>query len=91
MVNGKPGDHPITDMFTHGMHPFPLDIEEMLREILKLAPDFPDDKRFGHYYSDQIRWEQHIFDMAAGDNLDEGREALRKVLEELREEHENRT
>ena len=80
MVNGKPGDHPVTDMLLHGMHPFPADMEAMLREILSLDPAFPDGKR---YYVDQVRWEQRFFDWEKGKNLDEGREALRAVLDEL--------
>lgn len=85
-MNGKPGDHPVTDMLLHGMHPFPQDIEELLREILTLTPDFPDDLRFCRYYSEQLLWERRIGDLAAGRNMEEGREALKKLLEQLRRE-----
>ena len=81
MANGKPGDGPLSDMLLHGLHPFPPDMENLLREILDLDPDFPDGKR---YYVDQLRWGQRFFDWEAGKNLDEGRDSMRKILEELR-------
>lgn len=84
MPNGKPGDHPLTDMLVHGMHPFPPDIESLLRQVLEIAPRFPDDPRVAHYYADQLGWEKSISDWEAGNNLDDGREALRAVLEKLR-------
>ena len=81
MPNGKPGDHPFTDMLIHNMHPFPLDIEELLHEILELNPGFADSER---RYLDRIDWDQKFFDWEAGRNLDEGRDALKKILAELR-------
>lgn len=81
MANGKPGDHPVTDMLIYGKHPFPLDMEEMLREVLALDPIFPDGKR---RYVDQVEWERRFFDWAQGKKLKEGREALQEVLAELR-------
>jgi hypothetical protein len=30
MPNGKPGDHPLTDLFHHRQHPFPADIDPTL-------------------------------------------------------------
>lgn len=38
MPNGKPGDHPVTDMFVYGAHPFPADIEERLRRLHQINP-----------------------------------------------------
>ncbi len=81
MANGKPGDHPVTDMLVHGKHPFLADMEEMLREVLALDPIFPDGKR---HYVDQVEWERRFFDWERGRNLDEGRTALKSVLAELR-------
>lgn len=81
MPNGKYGDHPLTDMLTHGAHPFPLDMETMLREILALDPGFPDGKR---RFVDQLAWDQRFFDWEASKNLDEGRNAMKAVLQELR-------
>jgi hypothetical protein len=81
MPNGKPGDHPVTDMLVHGMHPFPPDIEAMLREVLRLQPEFPDGKR---PFVEGCEWEGRFFAWERGEGLDEGREALRRVLDELR-------
>jgi hypothetical protein len=81
MPNGKPGDHPLTDMLLHGAHPFPADMEAMLREILALDPGFPDGQR---RYVDQLAWNQRLCDWEAGKNLDEGRAAMAAVLKELR-------
>lgn len=80
MPNGKPGDHPLTDMLVHGQHPFPSDIEALLRRILSLDPTFPDVKS---YRLDQTKWLQRFSDWEHGENLDEGREALRVVLKNL--------
>ena len=81
MVNGRLGDDPLTDMLVHGKHPFPKDIEKMLREVLELDPEFPDGKR---YYVEQVRWLERISNWAKGKNLDEGRGELKKILEEVR-------
>jgi len=81
MPNGKPGDHPLTDMLMHGAHPFPSDIESLLREILALDPAFPDGKR---PYVEQTEWDCRFFDWARGKNLDEARTRLNLVLAELR-------
>ena len=83
MANGKPGDHPLTDMLVHGKHPFPMDIEEMLREVLALDPIFADGNR---RYVDQVEWDRRFFDWERGQNLDEGRKVLKSVLAELRGE-----
>jgi hypothetical protein len=37
MVNGKPGDNPLTDLTLYGKHPFPPDVEEMLLRIDELG------------------------------------------------------
>jgi hypothetical protein len=69
MPNGKPGDHPITDMLIHGKHPFPEDMEEMIRKLHAVDPSFLND----------LGWEP--FDWADGKNLEEGRKRLKKLLE----------
>jgi hypothetical protein len=81
MANGKHGDSALSDMLNHGMHPFPADIEQLLREVLVLQPRFPDGKR---PYVQQIEWMQRIEGWAQGKALDEGRIALKQVLAELR-------
>jgi hypothetical protein len=40
MPNGKPGDHPVTDIFTHHLHRFGGGVEE---EIVKLVEEFGQD------------------------------------------------
>ena len=81
MPNGKPGDHPLTDMLVHGLHPFPADIEKLLREILLIDPDFPDGKR---PYTEQVEWYESLFDWQRGKSLDKGRAALKLMLAQLR-------
>ena len=80
LPNGRPGDHPLTDLLVHGMHPFPEDMEKMLREILALDPDFPDGRR---PYAEGVEWMKMFGAWARGEQLDEGRESLRLVLDEL--------
>ena len=78
MANGKPGDHAITDMLVHGLHPFPADIERMLRDLLVFNPAFPDD---GRRFDEQLEWERRFYDWERGERLDEGRRALSIELE----------
>jgi len=81
MPGGEQGDHPITKMLVHGLHPFPPDVEGMLREILALDPEFPGG---GRPYAEQVEWETRFFAWEQGQRLDEGRDALRSLLDELR-------
>ncbi len=82
MPNGTPGDHPLTDMLVHGQHPFPLDIERLLREVLELDPQFPDGKR---PYVEQTEWEDRFFAWKRGEGIVEGRDALEQVLRQLQD------
>jgi hypothetical protein len=82
MAAGKPGDHPVTDMLHYSMHPFPPDIEAMLRKVLALDPNFPDGKR---PWVEQVAWEERIFDWSRGKNLEQGRRELRAILEEMQQ------
>lgn len=36
-MNGKPGDHPLTDLFSYGKPVFSPEIDALLREIQRLA------------------------------------------------------
>lgn len=74
MPNGKPGDSPLSDMLIHGQHPFPADIEEMIRRIHKYDPSLLSD----------LGWEP--FDWEVGKNLDDGRKRLRDMLIQLGDE-----
>ena len=38
MLNGRPGDHPLTDLLKHGYHPFPAEVEELILELHQLNP-----------------------------------------------------
>jgi hypothetical protein len=81
MANGKRGDNPVTDMLLHGLHPFPADIEVMLREVFALDPIFPDGKR---RWLEQLEWLDRFNAWARGEQIDEGRAALERILLDLR-------
>lgn len=81
MPNGKLGDHPLTDWKVHGRHPFPADIEEMLDEAERIAPNWQD--RLPH--PEGVDWDRRFWDWAAGKHIDDGRKKLRALVEHLRE------
>jgi hypothetical protein len=68
MPNGKPGDHPLTDLFHHGKHPFPADVEELVRRLASIDPDL-----LNQIEPDVFRWEN-------GQGLEEGRAKLKELL-----------
>lgn len=35
MANGKPGEHPLTDILVHGMEVFGLPVDDLFRKIVK--------------------------------------------------------
>ena len=37
MPNGKPGDHPLTDLFVHGVSVFNPQVDALIREIAELG------------------------------------------------------
>lgn len=84
MPNGRPGDHPLTDLQVHGLHPFPIEAEPLLLEILGLCPSFPDDKRVCKYYAEQQTWGRRISELAQNRNVAETVSHLRSVLELLK-------
>lgn len=69
MPNGKPGDHPRTDLLVHGTHPFPADIEDMILRIHAADPRLL--TRIG---------DQDWFDWEKGRNLEHGRTLLEQLL-----------
>lgn len=79
MPNGRPGDHPLTDLQVHGLHPFPMKAEPLLLEILERCPSFPDDKRVCKYYAEQAAWGRRISELAQNRNVDETILRLRSV------------
>jgi hypothetical protein len=80
MANGKRGDGPLSDMLNHDLHPFPDDMEKMLRQILEIQPGFPDGRR---HFVKQLKWLDRFDAWARGEQTDEGRKALTQVLDEL--------
>ena len=39
MPNGKPGDHPFTDIVVHGFDVYSPDIDELVRQVAPLCDD----------------------------------------------------
>ncbi len=39
MPNGKPGDHPFTDIVNHGLDVYSSQVAKLVREIVKLASE----------------------------------------------------
>lgn len=72
MPNGRIHDNPLTDLFVHGLHPFPADMEEMLLELRRLDPACG-----RHFQGEEFAWEQ-------GRKLDEGRAKIRDLLARAR-------
>jgi hypothetical protein len=68
MPNGKIGDNPITDLLLHGKHPFPSDIESMLRQIHALNPSILHELNLEPFH-----WEK-------GQNLDDGHRRLKELI-----------
>ncbi len=69
MANGKPGDHPISDMTIHGAHPFPTDMEKMILRLRNVDPALLDKLEGAPF-----EWER------AELVLRKGRERLRELL-----------
>jgi len=67
MANGKPGDHPFSDMLLHGRHPFPRDMEAMLRALYAKDPRITGEIEDGDF----LVWEKRQ-GLAAGRALLQG-------------------
>lgn len=66
-------------MTIHGAHPFPSDIEKMLREIDSLG------RAYGRWaLGENWPYSPHEFDWERGSNLDEARRLLSHLLAMLR-------
>jgi S-adenosylmethionine hydrolase len=57
MPNGKPGDHPYTDIVTHGRDVYSARAANLVREIAKLSDD-----RTGRKPADMLNSEYSEFD-----------------------------
>ena len=69
MPNGKPHDHPVTDTVIHGLHPFPPDVEDLVRQVHARNPGVFNDLRRAPF-----EWEK-------GNYLAEARVLLKGLLE----------
>ena len=74
MPNGKFGDHPITDLLFHKRHPFPKDIESIIKEIF--VKNNNEVSIFNSLKTKPFDWEN-------GKNLEEARSILNNLLEEI--------
>ena len=75
MPNGKTGDNPLSDLTTHGLHPFPSDVEELLLRIDSIGRG-PGRWPLGEnwpYSPQEFEWEK-------GKNLDQARKVLQDLL-----------
>jgi hypothetical protein len=73
--NGRYGDNPLSDLTTHGAHPFPPDIEEMLWRIDALGRR-PDRWPLGENWPFSPR----EFDWERGKDLDGARQVLTHLI-----------
>ena len=80
MPNGKPGDHPYTDIFVHGRHPFPMAMEALFREAYELDPEWDEKLPF----VDGMDWHTRFMRWASGEDLESGRRQLVALVAQLR-------
>jgi hypothetical protein len=89
MPNGKPGDHPITDLLHYRRHPFPEDIEALVWQLAKLLPVNVSHPMWASIYERAWNWEtQPMVSSTPGPDkkrLDEDRQWLQAQLRRLEE------
>ncbi len=68
MPNGRVGDNPVSDMLAHDKHPFPPDMEAMIKELYQVAPQI----------QNELGWAP--FDWEKGNELEAGRKLLKDLL-----------
>lgn len=73
MPNGKPGDHPFTDIVIHGLDVYSSQVAKLVREIAKLASDQERRKLSDLLYQDYNEYS------------DPDVEELKRVLTDLRD------
>ena len=89
MPNGKPGDHPVTDLLVHGWHPFPEDIEALIREIHALETLDARKELWASIYERAWDWQQRglskTHQSPKDSVLNEGRQWLQVQVRRLKE------
>lgn len=70
MPNGRPGDHPLTDLLAHGLHPFPPDVEDILLRLVQI-----DGRHLLNDLSDAM-W----LDLESNRNVEPHRKQLQELL-----------
>ncbi len=69
MPNGRPHDNPISDILIHGMHPYPHDLEELVKQLHGLNPAI-----FNELDCEPFEWEK-------GKRINEAKELLESLIE----------
>ena len=78
LPNGKFHDNPLSDFTIHGRHPFPKDIEDLLRRIHEIG------RRQSRWpLGENWPYSPREFDWQKGKDLDEARRDLRHLLSML--------
>lgn len=75
MPNGKQGDNPLSDLTIHGAHPFPREIEELLRRVDALG------RRSDRWpLGENWPFSPREFDWERGEDLDGARRDLTHLI-----------
>lgn len=69
MPNGKPHDNPISDIIIHGLHPFPEDLEILIKKLYQINSEIFN------------KLELAPFDWERGKYISEAKILLRKLIE----------
>ena len=78
MPNGRPHDNPLSDFTIHGRHPFPADIEDLLRRIDEIG------RREDRWpLGENWPYSPREFDWEKGNDLEAARRDLRHLLSML--------
>lgn len=52
MANGKPGDHPLTDLFLHRLEVYGQEADDLIREIASLSSQ----REFDAWWDREVGW-----------------------------------
>ncbi|MHC4116710.1 MAG: hypothetical protein ACYSWO_04300 [Planctomycetota bacterium] len=59
MPNGKPGDHPLTDIFIHGLDVYGKEIDDLIRKI----GDLSSKRELDEWWEKEIGWNRNQSDL----------------------------